>query len=41
VNLENDAIYLPLESGENDLVLAVSELGGGWGLIARLEDVAP
>lgn len=33
---ENDALYLPLKKGANDLVLAVSELGGGWGLIGRL-----
>jgi len=39
VNLENDAVYLPLRSGDNDLVLALSELGGGWGFICRLEDV--
>jgi hypothetical protein len=31
VNPENDAVYLPLKKGSNELVLAVSELGGGWG----------
>jgi hypothetical protein len=36
VNPENDAIYLPLAKGGNELVLAVSELGGGWGFICRL-----
>ncbi len=36
VNPENDAIYLPLKKGRNELVLAVSELGGGWGFIGRL-----
>ena len=41
VNPENDAIYLPLRKGRNELILAVSELGGGWGYIARLEDVQP
>ena len=35
VNPENDAIYLPLKKGRNELVLAVSELGGGWGFIGR------
>jgi hypothetical protein len=40
VNLENDAVYLPLKKGANELVLAVSELGGGWGFICRLEDMA-
>ena len=36
VNPENDAVYLPLKKGKNELVLAVSELGGGWGFIGRL-----
>ena len=35
VNPENDAIYLPLKKGRNELILAVSELGGGWGFICR------
>jgi hypothetical protein len=38
VNPENDTLYLPLKQGTNELVLAVSELGGGWGFIARLEN---
>lgn len=36
---ENDALYLPLKKGGSELVLAVSELGGGWGFICRLEDL--
>jgi hypothetical protein len=36
VNPENDAVYLPLKKGRNELILAVSELGGGWGFICRL-----
>ena len=39
VNPENDAVYLPLKKGSNELILAVSELGGGWGFICRLADV--
>jgi len=39
VNPENDAVYLPLKKGHNELMLAVSELGGGWGFICRLVDV--
>jgi hypothetical protein len=39
VNPENDAVYLPLKKGRNELMLAVSELGGGWGFICRLTDV--
>lgn len=38
MNPENDAVYLPLKKGRNELVLALSELGGGWGFICRLED---
>jgi hypothetical protein len=36
VNPENDAVYLPLNKGHNELVLAVSEIGGGWGFVTRL-----
>ena len=39
-NPENDAVYLPLKKGHNELILAVSEIGGGWGFICRLLDVA-
>src|SRR5580765_5239785 len=35
---ENDALYLPLKKGRHELVLAVSELGGGWGFVCRLKD---
>jgi len=38
VNPENDAVYLPLKKGRNELILAVSELGGGWGFICRLTE---
>ena len=39
MNPENDAVYLPLKKGKNELVLAVSELGGGWGFICRLSEL--
>ena len=39
INPENDAVYLPLKKGSNELMLAVSELGGGWGFISRLSDL--
>jgi hypothetical protein len=39
VDSENDAVYLPLRQGRNELILAVSELGGGWGFICRLTDI--
>ena len=32
----HDAVYLPLEEGPNELVIAVSEDFGGWGVQARL-----
>ena len=38
VDPENDAVYLPLKKGSNELLLAVSELGGGWGFVCRLVD---
>lgn len=39
VNPQNDAVYLPLKKGKNELVLALSELGGGWGFVCRLVEV--
>ena len=41
VDADNDAVYLPLQQGSNELVLALSELGGGWGFVCRLSDVEP
>jgi hypothetical protein len=38
VNPENDAVYLPLKKGRNELMLGLTELGGGWGFICRLGD---
>lgn len=38
MDVENDAVYLPLKKGANDLVLAVSDYFGGWGFICRLEE---
>lgn len=38
INAENDAVYLPLKKGSNELMLAVSELGGGWGFVCRLAE---
>ena len=38
VSADDDAVYLPLRKGANELVLALSELGGGWGFVARLDD---
>ncbi len=33
-----DTIYLPLVEGDNELVVKVSEVFGGWGLLARWHD---
>jgi len=33
-----DTLYLPLNEGKNELVFAVSERFGGWGVLAKLED---
>jgi hypothetical protein len=38
VSADDDAVYLPLRKGANELVLALSELGGGWGFVARLAE---
>jgi hypothetical protein len=34
-----DTLYLPLEEGDNELVVAVSETFGGWGIQARFPDL--
>lgn len=33
-----DSVYLPLRQGRNEVLLAVSETFGGWGVLARLAD---
>lgn len=33
-----DTVYLPLKQGDNELVVAVSETFGGWGVQARFRD---
>jgi hypothetical protein len=38
VGPENDAVYLDLREGDNELVLAVADRMGGWGFIARLDE---
>lgn len=39
MTLENDVLNLPLQKGENELLLTITEAFGGWGLIARLSAV--
>ncbi len=38
MTVDHEAVFLALQKGENELVVAVTEAFGGWGLIARLED---
>lgn len=40
MDVENDAVYLDLKRGRNELVLAVADYFGGWGFIARLDDTS-
>ena len=39
MDVENDAAYLDLKRGRNELLLAVADYFGGWGFIARLDDM--
>jgi len=34
-----DAVVLPLEAGENEVLIAVSEAFGGWGVMAEFADL--
>ena len=34
-----DTVFLPLEAGDNDLAIAISEDFGGWGVQARFDDL--
>lgn len=38
MDVEDDAVFLDLKRGRNELVLAVADYFGGWGFIARLDD---
>ncbi|MFT6963110.1 MAG: hypothetical protein ACJAWV_002844 [Flammeovirgaceae bacterium] len=38
IHIEGNAIYLPLQKGENEVVFAVSEKANGWGIMAKLVD---
>ena len=40
ITIDQGSLYLPLLEGENDLVLAVTDVFGGWGLMGRFEPVA-
>jgi hypothetical protein len=34
-----DAVVLPLEAGENEVMIAVTEAFGGWGVMAEFADL--
>ena len=34
-----DELYLPLKKGENEIMMAVGEIAGGWGVKARFENL--
>ncbi|MGH9369474.1 MAG: hypothetical protein ACRD3M_17605 [Thermoanaerobaculia bacterium] len=40
IGLSQATIYLPLRRGRNELVLAVADVFGGWGLMGQFEDPA-
>jgi hypothetical protein len=40
IGLDQATVYLPLRAGANELVLAVTDVFGGWGLMGRLESPA-
>ena len=37
---EQASVYLPLAKGDNDLVLAITDSFGGWGLMGRFNDLS-
>jgi hypothetical protein len=38
ITLDQASLYLPLRQGDNDLLLVVRQIFGGWGVIGRIED---
>jgi hypothetical protein len=38
MDVEDDAVYLDLKKGRNEIVLGVADYFGGWGFICRLDD---
>ncbi len=39
MDVENDAVYLDLKKGRNEIILAVADYFGGWGFICRIDDM--
>jgi hypothetical protein len=40
ITLDQAAVYLPLTRGDHDLIVAVGETYGGWGVMGRIRDRA-
>ena len=40
IGLHQGTVYLPLRAGANELILAISDVFGGWGVMGRLEEAA-
>jgi hypothetical protein len=40
IGLDQGTVYLPLRAGKNELVLAVTDVFGGWGVIGRVDSNA-
>ena len=38
LDTDSDVVYLSLDKGDNELVLAVTEFFGGWGFMCKLAD---
>ncbi|MEO5761162.1 MAG: hypothetical protein ABIR28_02510, partial [Vicinamibacteria bacterium] len=38
ITLDQAAIYLPLKKGDNEISIVISEVFGGWGVMAQFED---
>ena len=40
IGLDQATVYLPARAGENELVLAVTDVFGGWGVMGRIDSNA-
>lgn len=40
IHLDQASVYLPLKKGDNEIQLVVSEVFGGWGLMAQFPDTS-
>ncbi len=38
IHLDQASLYLPLKQGDNEISLVLSEVFGGWGVMAQFED---